>query len=257
MEEVKEAKYYVTMFDFTPDVSHLEQMSQVLRYVRVVGNVSEITERFIDFFTVSDKTGVALSDEILKKIEQEGLDLKNCRGQSYDNGANMAGKYQGVQSRISESNPSAKFVPCAAHTLNLDGVNAATAVDEVAGREAVTVVHKHLDKIVEALNHLALDAVSSPETKSGVVSLLKSIQTFEFVAFTSFSQKTLKKIDIASKMLQKEDIAIDVACNLLKGLTAQIKDCRGTIVNEVLEEAKQSCLDPSFKEARKRKRFFD
>ncbi|GBM16060.1 hypothetical protein AVEN_163106-1 [Araneus ventricosus] len=64
-------------------------------------------------------------------------------------------------------------------------------------------------------------------------------------------------------MLQKENIAIDVACNLLKGLTVQIKVCRGTIVNEVLEEAKQPCLalnvDPSFKEVRKRKkkRFFD
>ncbi|GBO34310.1 hypothetical protein AVEN_114569-1, partial [Araneus ventricosus] len=61
-------------------------------------------------------------------------------------------------------------------------------------------------------------------------------------------------------MLQKVDIAIDVTCNLL---TAQIKDYRGTIVNEVLGEAKQSCLalniDPSFKEVRKRmkKRFFD
>ncbi|GBM35593.1 hypothetical protein AVEN_177671-1, partial [Araneus ventricosus] len=61
MEEVKEAKYYAVMFDCTPDVSHLEQMSQVLRYVRVVGNVPEITEMFIDFFTVSDETGVALS----------------------------------------------------------------------------------------------------------------------------------------------------------------------------------------------------
>ncbi|GBN26070.1 hypothetical protein AVEN_100458-1 [Araneus ventricosus] len=64
-------------------------------------------------------------------------------------------------------------------------------------------------------------------------------------------------------MLQKEDIYIDVACNLLKGLTAQIKDCRGTIVNEVLQEAKQSYftlnVEPSFKEVRKRnkKRFFD
>ncbi|GBO34722.1 hypothetical protein AVEN_148649-1 [Araneus ventricosus] len=42
-----------------------------------------------------------------------------------------------------------------------------------------------------------------------------------------------------------------------------IKDCRGKIVNEVLEEAEQSCLalnvDPSFKEVtkRKKKRFFD
>ncbi|GBN12504.1 hypothetical protein AVEN_17633-1 [Araneus ventricosus] len=133
MKEVPKAKYYAVMFDCTPDVSHLEQMSQVLRYVRVVVNVPEITERFIDFFTVSDKTRVTLSEEILKTIEPEGLDIKNCRGQSYYNSTYMAGKYQGVQSRISESNPSAKFVPCAAHTLNLVGVNVATAVDEVAG----------------------------------------------------------------------------------------------------------------------------
>ncbi|GBN55111.1 hypothetical protein AVEN_127611-1 [Araneus ventricosus] len=72
-------------------------------------------------------------------------------------------------------------------------------------REPITVVHKHLVKIVEAVNLLALDAVSSPKTKSGAVSLLKGIQTFEFVAFTCFWQKTFKKIDIVSKMLQKED----------------------------------------------------
>ncbi|GBM80856.1 Putative protein in type-1 retrotransposable element R1DM [Araneus ventricosus] len=78
-------------------------------------------------------------------------------------------------------------------------------------REAVTVVLKNLDKIVDALNHLALDAVSRPQTKFGAVSLLKSIQTFEFIAFTCFWQKALKKLDIVSKMLQKEDIAIYVA----------------------------------------------
>ncbi|GBN26203.1 hypothetical protein AVEN_62931-1 [Araneus ventricosus] len=102
------------MFDCTPDVSHLEQMSQVLRYVRD-WKCSRIYRKVHRLFSVSDKTGVVLSEEILKKIEQEGLDFKNCRGQSYDNGANMAGKYQGVQARISESNPLAKFVSRAAH----------------------------------------------------------------------------------------------------------------------------------------------
>ncbi|GBN31609.1 hypothetical protein AVEN_105604-1 [Araneus ventricosus] len=118
------------MFDCTPDVRHLEIMSQVLRYVRVDGNVPEIIERIINFFTVSDKTRVALSEEILKKIEREGLDINKRK--AYDNGANMADKYQGVQARISE-NPLAKFVPCTAHTLNLVGVNTATAVNEVSG----------------------------------------------------------------------------------------------------------------------------
>lgn len=51
--------------------------------------------------------------------------MENCRGQSYDNGANMAGKYKGVQSRILEKNDLAYFVPCAAHTLNLVGGHAA------------------------------------------------------------------------------------------------------------------------------------
>ncbi|GBM03022.1 hypothetical protein AVEN_14536-1 [Araneus ventricosus] len=72
-------------------------------------------------------------------------------------------------------------------------------------REPITVVHKHLVKIVEAVNLLALDAVSSPKTKFDAVSLLKGIQTFEFVAFTCFLAENIKKIDIVSKMLQKED----------------------------------------------------
>ncbi|GBM27249.1 hypothetical protein AVEN_113517-1 [Araneus ventricosus] len=72
-------------------------------------------------------------------------------------------------------------------------------------REPITVVHKHLVKIVEAVNLLALDAVSSPKTKFEAVSLLKGIQTFEFVAFTCFLAENIKKIDIVSKMLQKED----------------------------------------------------
>ncbi|GBM93572.1 hypothetical protein AVEN_63312-1 [Araneus ventricosus] len=145
-----------------------------------------------------------LSVAILKKIEPEDLDVKNCQEQSYDNGENMAGirEYRHIF-----------------HTLNWVGVmigyfgtvnclyiyfSASTISWEVllkysslalkkesdtlwsSRREAVTVVHKHLDKIVEALNHLPLDAGSSPETKSVSVSLLKSIQPFESVAFTCF-----------------------------------------------------------------------
>ncbi|GBM45894.1 hypothetical protein AVEN_211963-1 [Araneus ventricosus] len=103
-------------------------------FLEIISNkIREQIMEEVHIFTVSDKTGVALSEEILKKIEQEELDIKNCRGQSYDNGTNMTGKYQGVQAHISESNPLAEFVPCAAHTLNLGGENAATAVYEVAG----------------------------------------------------------------------------------------------------------------------------
>lgn len=38
------------------------------------------------------------------------------RGQGYDNGSNMKGKYQGLQKRILDINPRA---PCCNHSLNL------------------------------------------------------------------------------------------------------------------------------------------
>ncbi|GBN39806.1 hypothetical protein AVEN_134089-1 [Araneus ventricosus] len=116
-----------------------------------------------------------LSVAILKKIEPEGLDVKNCREQSYDNGENMAASTISWEVLL-------KYSPLA--------LKKESDTLWSSRREAVTVVRKHLDKIVEALNHLPLDAVSSPEAKSVSVSLLKSIQTFEFIAFTCFWQKT-------------------------------------------------------------------
>jgi len=54
------------------------------------------------------------------KIES-GLDIANVRGQDYDNGANMSGKYKRVQAKIQEINKYARFVPFGVHTLNLAG----------------------------------------------------------------------------------------------------------------------------------------
>ena len=53
------------------------------------------------------------------------IPINNCRGQTYDNASNMAGKYSGVQARIKMLNPLAHFVPCSAHSLNLVGACAA------------------------------------------------------------------------------------------------------------------------------------
>jgi len=49
------------VFDFTPDVSKREQMSQVIRYLHISnGNVS-IEESFLGFILSDEKTGKGLS----------------------------------------------------------------------------------------------------------------------------------------------------------------------------------------------------
>jgi len=79
-------------------------MTEIIHYVHMSHHGTEVVESFLDFFLVSDKTGEGLSQEIIKKVKNYGLDLELCRGQSYDNGSNMAGKYKGVQARILKAN---------------------------------------------------------------------------------------------------------------------------------------------------------
>lgn len=77
-----------------------------------------IQEYFLDFVTVDSTTGLNLSDVLIAQLKSYKINIENCRGQAYDNGSNMTGKYQGVQNRILNINPRAFFTPCAAHNLN-------------------------------------------------------------------------------------------------------------------------------------------
>lgn len=74
---------------------------------------------FVGFLQALDTTGRGLCESFLGHLETLGLDLSNCRGQSYDNGSNMQGKKQGVQKRVLELNSKALCVPCGSHSLNL------------------------------------------------------------------------------------------------------------------------------------------
>ncbi|GBN98291.1 hypothetical protein AVEN_118704-1 [Araneus ventricosus] len=75
-------------------------------------------------------------------------------------------------------------------------------------REPITVVHKHLAKIVEAVNLLALDAVSSPKTKSGAVSHLKVNNRIE-AELESRLQSTRKVNEIFGFLSPKQLTTLD------------------------------------------------
>ncbi|XP_051809616.1 zinc finger MYM-type protein 1-like [Acanthochromis polyacanthus] len=118
VKEINESKYYAIILDCTPDVSHVEQLSVIIRIVSVEGT-PQIKEHFLGFLEAEETTGEGLSALILKKLLQLNIPFDDCRGQSYDNGANMKGKNKGVQARLLQVNPRALFVPCGAHTVNL------------------------------------------------------------------------------------------------------------------------------------------
>ncbi|XP_030405322.1 zinc finger MYM-type protein 1-like [Gopherus evgoodei] len=114
------AKYFAVILDCTPDISHQEQMSLIVRFVNI-SNSAQITVKklFITFLEVQDTTGFGLLQTLLDELKQMGLSIMNIRGQGYDNSANMKGCISGVQARLLRENPRAFFVPCACHSLNL------------------------------------------------------------------------------------------------------------------------------------------
>lgn len=121
--EIKKAKYFAIMFDSTPDTSHVDQLSEVIRYVHISNGQVRVKEAFIDFMPLEGKTAAAIAEVILKKLEKDGLSLEDCYGQGYDNAATMAGIHSGLQRRILNLNPKAVFIPCNNHCLNLAGVH--------------------------------------------------------------------------------------------------------------------------------------
>lgn len=91
LDNVRAAKCFSILYDCTPDVSQKEQMSQILRFVKVSEQKVTIEERFKDFVQSHKKTGEGFLKEILEKLEVVGLNNQDLSSQGYDNGSNMAG----------------------------------------------------------------------------------------------------------------------------------------------------------------------
>ena len=113
--EIKQAKYYSVSVDSTPDITNVDQLTIIFRYVIPDGPV----ERIVKFIPTRGHTGHQLTNLLFEFIEDNGIRWKDLRGQSYDNASNMSGKYKSMQAIIKERNHQEEYIPCVAHFLNL------------------------------------------------------------------------------------------------------------------------------------------
>ena len=91
-------------------------MAVVIRYVNKRG---EIIERFLGLVLVRETSAKCLKEAIKSLFAKYGLSLSILRGQGYDGASNMRDEFNGLKSLILRENPSALYVHCFAHQLQL------------------------------------------------------------------------------------------------------------------------------------------
>ncbi|CAN0898951.1 Zinc finger MYM-type protein 1 [Linum grandiflorum] len=120
--------FFAILADESRDVSVKEQMGVVLRYVNGKGCV---IERFLGVSHVKDTKAISLKNAIESMLMKHGLSISRVRGQGYDGASNMKGEINGLKTLILEESPSAYYIHCFAHRLQLTLVAVAQNHDDV------------------------------------------------------------------------------------------------------------------------------
>ncbi|CAG2202028.1 unnamed protein product [Mytilus edulis] len=141
VDKCNSSKFFALIADESTDVSTREQVSVCLRYIQrdsLSGDIS-IKEDFLDFVMTTSTKGEHLAELLIETLQGAGVNIAKMRAQGYDGAANMSGKYNGVQARISSIIPEATYVHCKSHCLNLAVVH---SCKDNSVRNVMTVVQE-------------------------------------------------------------------------------------------------------------------
>ncbi|XP_038649470.1 LOW QUALITY PROTEIN: zinc finger MYM-type protein 1-like [Scyliorhinus canicula] len=293
VDEVKSSGYFSLSVDSTPDLSHIDQLSVVLRYLKD----GQPIERFLTFLEVKSHTGEEMANQVLQYLREAcRLNFSKYRGHSYDNAANMSGRYKGMQQNFLETNKFAIYVPCAAHSLNLEGRSAVDCCQEAVnffstvqllytffsasssrwkilkgcvGNESVlkslsdtrweahamatAAILKSFLKILEALEYIAEDQSQKGDARREANNIADKMQELEFVFMLNFWNEILHIFHRVSQVLQNEDVNLKTCADLYVSLADQL--CTSRDEFERYEAATKEMLpDVDYKAATTRKR---
>lgn len=296
LSELHKAVYYSIILDCTPDVSHKEQMTMVIRFVQTEpGKEVLVKEHFLGFIEVIDTTGEGLTGCLLDELSKRQIPLQNMRGQGYDNGSNMKGKNMGVQKRILDLNPRAFYVPCGSHSLNLvvndaalsciAAVNFFGIVQEIynffsgsthrwsiltkhvlnltvkplsetrweSRIDALEPLRYHIDEVYDAVYEATTDEKIDAFGKSKAIGIAKTLTDFRFLCSLITWYNVLFKINLVSKTLQKKQVNLSSALDLIGSVKTFLNSMRSENgLNSIITDAKEmTCkldITPEFTE---------
>ncbi|CAF2082794.1 unnamed protein product [Rotaria magnacalcarata] len=265
---INKSLFWSVMVDTTPDISHKDMMSIIIRFVNEAG---EAEERLFYIGEIQDKTGKGIADNILLILKKFSLDINKLIGQSYDGELNMCGEYKGVKAMLSESvGREVIFVPCCAHCSNKIVEHASQNSLEAAKffglceklyvfltgstkrviyptrvglrniqYSSVVAIHESFNEIVDTLDELCND--NDKTTKLEANSIREKIVSYEYYCLLLFVKHLMSMTNALTTTLQDEDLDVLSAIDSLTKticLLNKLRDDEDT-TNKLLELAKE------------------
>ena len=255
------------------------QMTMIILHLHVSGSDVTVFEHFTGFIHVKSSTPSSLTESVLQKLNELGLDSSNCEDRGYDNGANMAGKKNGLQNKILQLNPQARFVPCSCHSLNLvlsdcaksnvtfmtffgslqklySKLSASTKKWQILKQHCPLVVkypsetrwESKIASVKVVRFHLVgiakalyeiLCESSDASDCADIEGLLHNLASFESLVSCAIWYNVLSKVSFVSKSLQAIDMQVDKAIILISSACSWIQEFRPNGFSQVLHEARE------------------
>ena len=197
-----------------------------------------------------EKTGAEIATLIVNTLKEFEIPLSDCRGQGYDNAANMSGKYNGTQKRILDLNSLCLFSPCSCHSLNLCGADSAASCPHAitffgmvgaiynlfsCSPKRWSILQENIGSSLHGLSgtrwsalvnsvrpfaahlpgiRLALEKLLqlnlTPKTRTEVSGAIKFVSSFTCIVMSAIWLKILVAIDQRNQIIQARDATIDV-----------------------------------------------
>ena len=119
VREANNSVAFSILADETNDISGIEQMSLGVRFVKEQNGKMMVTEEFMGYIPIVNRTAEGLTNTIITNSLEFWLNMTKLVGQGYYGCSTMAGKEGGFQAIIRNKCPKEAFVTCSSHELNL------------------------------------------------------------------------------------------------------------------------------------------
>ena len=127
LSSFKASPYYSLMADESTDVASQEELSVCARWLQHGRPV----EHFLGIVPAKETNAEAISGYLSSFLKSRSISFVKMRGLGFDGANTMSGHRSGVQTRLRLLAPSALYVHCRCHKLQLAAVSAAQEHTEV------------------------------------------------------------------------------------------------------------------------------